>query len=63
MSIQPQGEEIRRAVKWVSEEQKFNTQRSVKDMVEEACLKFDLSPQEADFLMRTFVAGGKTGDE
>ncbi len=55
MSIQPDGEEIRKAVKWVSEERKYNPGKTNNTLVEEACLKFDLSPMEADFLIRTLL--------
>jgi len=55
MSIQPDGEEIRKAVKWVSEERKYNLGKTINTLVEEACLKFDLSPKEADFLVRTLI--------
>ena len=52
MSIQPKGEDLRRAVKWVSEERKYNPEKELKALIEEACVKFDLSPLDADFLLR-----------
>ena len=52
MSIQPKGEDLRRAVKWVSEERKYNSEKEVKAIVQEACMKFDLSPMDEDFLLR-----------
>lgn len=52
MGIQPQGEDLRKAVKWVSEERKFNPNKDVQAVIEEACIKFDLSPVDADFLLR-----------
>ena len=52
MTIQPQGEDLRKAVKWVSEERKFNPEKELKAVIEEACMKFDLSPKDADFLLR-----------
>jgi hypothetical protein len=52
MSIQPKGEDLRRAVKWVSEERNYNPEKEVKAIVQEACMKFDLSPIDADFLLR-----------
>ena len=51
MSIQPKGEDLRRAVKWVSEERKYNPEKEQKVLIEEACVKFDLSPLDADFLL------------
>jgi len=55
MSIQPEGEELRKAVKWVSEKRKFNPEKKLNEVIEEACLKFDLSPMEAEFLSRFVV--------
>jgi len=53
MSIQPKGEALRKAVKWVSEERKYNKEKKLKALIEETCLKFNLSPMDADFLLRT----------
>ena len=53
MSIQPTGEDLRQAVKWINEMQKEAPAKSLKDLIQQACLKFDLSPSEAEFLGRT----------
>ncbi len=55
MSIQPKGEDLRRAVKWVSEERKYDPEKEQKALIEEACIKFDLSPLDADFLLRKLL--------
>ncbi len=52
MSLHPQGEHVRNAVKFVSDERKYDAEKSVKQLVDEACLKFDLSPKEADYVKR-----------
>lgn len=52
MSIQPQGEDIRKAVKWISEERQAGTAVSNDRLVEQASVKFNLSPKDVDFLMR-----------
>ena len=52
MSIQPEGEDLRKAVKWVSDERKYNPEAKPIKLVEEACLKFDLSPKDADYLTK-----------
>jgi hypothetical protein len=54
MSIQPEGEELRKAVKWISEERQESPQKNIAKLIETACLKFDLSPKEAEFLNRSF---------
>lgn len=58
MSIQPEGEALRKAVKWISEERKYKPDKNLQKVIEEACIKFNLSPKDAEFLAR-FV----TGDE
>jgi hypothetical protein len=51
-TVQPEGEDIRRAVKWISEERTYNPQKKLSESIDEACLKFDLSPMDAEFLFR-----------
>ncbi|MBU1055433.1 MAG: hypothetical protein KKC46_16665 [Proteobacteria bacterium] len=50
MSIQPEGENLRKAVKWISETLKYETGKSRAKLVEEACLKFDLTPIDTEYL-------------
>ena len=50
MSIIPEGEGVRKAVKWISEMRKDNPQTPITALVQEASLKFDLTPLEADYL-------------
>ena len=52
MPVQPEGEDLRKAVKWISEERKYNPEAKPAKLVEEACLKFDLSPKDADYLTK-----------
>ena len=52
MTIQPEGEEIRKAVKWVSDQRKFEQGKDLNKILEEACIKFNLSPKKAEFLRR-----------
>ena len=49
-TVQPEGEDLRRAVKWISEELKHNKEAQASKLIEEACLKFDLSPMDAEYL-------------
>ncbi len=52
MSIQPQGEDIRRAVKWISEMRQSEPDTDTRKLVEQACIKFNLSPIDAEYLSR-----------
>ena len=49
-TIQPKGESLRKAVKWISDEHQYNPDRSHQRIIEEACLKFNLSPKDAEYL-------------
>lgn len=52
-TILPEGEEIRKAAKWIAEERKYNPENSNLDqLIQKACVQFDLSPKEAEFLYR-----------
>jgi len=50
----PDGEDLRRAVRWVSGRLQENSDQSIGRLVQEAVFKFDLSPKDADFLIRFF---------
>ncbi len=52
MNILPEGEELRRAVKWISEMRQEKPGMNTAMLIGEACLKFDLSPADADYLTR-----------
>ncbi len=47
MSIQPQGENLRRAVKWISDQRRDDPEVSVNALIDRACLTFNLTPAEA----------------
>jgi len=49
-TVQPKGENLRKAVKWISEEHQYNPDRNYRSIIEEACLKFNLSPVDAAYL-------------
>ena len=54
MSIIPEGEELRKAVTWISEERQTDPEPKLSKLIESACMKFDLSPKDADFLARFY---------
>ncbi len=53
-TVMPQGEELRKAVKWISEERQTGSARKLAKLIEEASVKFDLSPADAEFLFKFF---------
>jgi len=52
MTILPEGEQIRRAVKWISDQRQEAPETPLPRLIGEACLKFDLSPKDAETLVR-----------
>ena len=51
-TIQPQGEQLRKAVKYISEKRKENPDIDLAKLVDETSLRFDLSPKDSEFLTR-----------
>lgn len=57
MSVQPKKEDLRKAVKWISEIKKYEKpDATYQELVEQAALRFDLSPVDTEFLYR-FLRG------
>ena len=53
-TVMPQGEDLRRAVKWISEERQSRPQKKLVKLIEEANVKFDLSPADGEYLFNFF---------
>lgn len=53
--MQPQGERLRKAVRWISEMCKEHPERSRREIVLEAEQRFDLTPKECQFLNEKFL--------
>jgi hypothetical protein len=54
-TIQPKGDKVRQAVKWVSEGRLEDEGRSIPLLIQEAASQFNLSPKDEEFL-RSFYA-------
>jgi hypothetical protein len=54
-TVQPEGEELRRAVKWISEQRQEGAS-DLRKLIEEACITFNLSPRDAETLSRRLLA-------
>jgi hypothetical protein len=53
-TVMPEGEAIRRAVKWISAHLEEKPGLSPQKLVQDAILRFDLSPKEAEFLLEFY---------
>jgi hypothetical protein len=63
MNILPEGEQLRRAVKWISDERLDNPGAGLSALIGQACLKFDLPPKDAEFLMHFFTEPDQNASE
>jgi len=54
MSILPEGEQLRKAIKWISDERLEHPESKLYLLVEEASQEFDLSPKDEEFLVHFF---------
>jgi hypothetical protein len=57
-TILPDGEMIRKAVKWISEERQTNQSIKLQQLIEAAAIRFNLSPMEVEYLSH-FLKGDK----
>lgn len=53
--LEPEGESLRRAVQWIGERRRVDPTVQLARLVDEAGLRFDLSPMDEEFLWRTLV--------
>ena len=51
-NVTPQGDALKKAIAWVSEQRKKSPDTSVIQLADEAALQFDLSPKDSEFLLR-----------
>lgn len=58
-TIQPQGENLRNAVKWIGSERRGNPTASLPKLIDQACLTYNLTPAEAAYLDQFFKEGSK----
>ncbi len=53
-TVMPEGEAIRKAVKWVSAEMRENPDKPLAALADKAVFLFDLSPKDGEFLIKFF---------
>jgi hypothetical protein len=52
--ILPKSDTLKRAIKWLSEHLKDDANQNISQLLNEATLRFDLSPKESEFLIRMY---------
>ena len=50
-TIKPEGEKIKEAVKWISSELQEDEKKRLSGLIQEASLRFNLSPKDEEFLV------------
>ena len=51
-TIQPHGENLRKAIQWLSEERQAKPDQNLVILAETAAIKLDLNPDDSEFLLR-----------
>jgi hypothetical protein len=55
-TVQPDGEMIRKAVQWISDELKDHPQKKRRTVIEQAAVKFNLSPKDVEYLEKLVMS-------
>jgi hypothetical protein len=63
MSILPEGEQMRKAIKWISDARLDDPGTGLGGLIDAACLKFDLSPKDTEVLLNFFTGKGPERQE
>jgi hypothetical protein len=53
-TVTPDSEALRRAIKWISNQLKENDQQNPRTLLENAALRFNLSPRETQFIYQFY---------
>jgi hypothetical protein len=54
-TVMPEGAALRKAVQWISKTREEGSQTSLFMLIEQACVRFNLSPKDGEFLNRFFT--------
>jgi hypothetical protein len=57
-TIQPKGEKLRQAVKWIADVRQEDETRPIPGLIQDASHRFNLSPKEEEFLRSFYEVGG-----
>lgn len=53
-AVLPEGEALRKAVKWISDNLKDDSSQSIQKLINEATMRFNLSPKDAEYLINFY---------
>jgi len=61
-TIQPKGERLRQAVRWISEQCEEHPQKSLKSLIQLAGMRFNLTPKEELYLVSFYAESRGEGN-
>jgi len=53
-TVMPEGAALRKAVQWISKTREEGSKAALLILIEQACIRFNLSPKDGEFLNRFF---------
>jgi hypothetical protein len=53
----PEGEHLRRAVKWISQTKQIDPETPLYQLIDQATFRFDLNPKDAEYITAFFRSG------
>ena len=53
-TVMPEGAAVRKAVQWISKMRGESADKPLAPLIEQACMRFNLSPKDGEFLNRFF---------
>ena len=64
-TIMPEGAAVRKAVQWISKMREETASMALPLLIEQACMRYNLSPKDGEFLQRFFTEqpGGFTSKD
>lgn len=54
-TIIPEGDAVKKAIRWIDQAKSDNPQKKLIALMDEAGMKFNLSPKDSDFLFRLYT--------
>ena len=54
-TIQPEGDALRKAVKFIADGLQYEPEKTVRTLIETACMKFNLSPKDEAYLYNFYL--------
>jgi hypothetical protein len=54
-TVMPEGTALRKAVQWISKTREEGSHAALLVLIEQACMRFNLSPKDGEFLNRFFI--------